>query len=656
MTSPQKEQAVQRGFIEVFTVLRADPWARFMVSMQGLVTVLFVVEVSGILSARPWFLPIPLLFAAAAAYLCLPRSHAVRDPEERRFWTFLVLATLAWMANFTTVWAFSESARSVGAVAVGLSAFFLVLAVDTRTHLRRRSESLFTFGEFEEEMTADSPDPFSPAGFFVIALWIYLRFLPLLLEESSEGAEPSVVFPMLLTGYLLARALGRVVILQRIRWRMFYGLLASVFFLVLLRILWLFHRNVPDDLLTAESRWTWSLAFCGLAIAARLQTKRFTSGRPMKVRSPGHKPAWAFLRGDPGLGLAAGLATLGFGLLCPFLHFMGYRLGMLDPRLAARREVLVLLWLILFAALAGWRYVRLERGARDFWLRRTEEIKNLRSGAEDLRVLVEHEATAKQQRLSDRYFELAFQDNPYAMSIHRLADGKILKVNGAFEELLGWSGEEAAGRGPRELKLHESRRTMAKLWRALVDRGRFIETEVLVRTRSGESLSVFVSASRLVVDMESTALVIYRRVPQRRVALQRLWARSRRLDRSRAAVFAADLDGRILYWNMAARDLVGLTESASLGRLFSTVLNTPEAQSWHRLAHRAHEVGLAGATLELNTRERWKLRVEVWAVAVRQSDRMAAGDETVTLFFFSPAPEHPVNALDADAPSPDEHR
>jgi PAS domain S-box-containing protein len=129
-------------------------------------------------------------------------------------------------------------------------------------------------------------------------------------------------------------------------------------------------------------------------------------------------------------------------------------------------------------------------------------------------------------RASEERFATAFRVSPDAVVISRLADGRILEVNPAWEKLFGYPAAEAVGRTSVGLGLFADPADRDRGLARLRERGTVRDFDLDVRTRAGEVRHASLSADRLVLGGEECLLTILRDVTERRRAEQALRAKS----------------------------------------------------------------------------------------------------------------------------------
>jgi PAS domain S-box-containing protein len=116
------------------------------------------------------------------------------------------------------------------------------------------------------------------------------------------------------------------------------------------------------------------------------------------------------------------------------------------------------------------------------------------------------EATEK-LRVSEERFLKAFQSNPICMSISRLADGKLIDVNGAWLLQSGFSREEVQGRTVVDLNLWARPEDRENLIGRLESQGSVRDVVVPVRRRFGGTRTERVAAE--IIELEGERCVLW---------------------------------------------------------------------------------------------------------------------------------------------------
>ncbi|HEV2426451.1 MAG TPA: PAS domain S-box protein [Terriglobia bacterium] len=214
---------------------------------------------------------------------------------------------------------------------------------------------------------------------------------------------------------------------------------------------------------------------------------------------------------------------------------------------------------------------------------------------------IERKRAEEALRESEERFSKAFRASPAAVTISTLIDGRYLDVNASFQKLLGYSREELLGQSAAEL-----------VWPAKSDRAAFVETlrrhevvremEVRLRTKSGETRDVLISAEQLHLRDETCVLSITQDVTERKRAEEALRRSEAELkDAQRVAQVGSwswSLETGAITWSDELYRIAGLDPSQpppsyeEFSRFYS-----PE--SWQRLRQAVQETIRTGDPYEL---------------------------------------------------------
>ena len=149
-------------------------------------------------------------------------------------------------------------------------------------------------------------------------------------------------------------------------------------------------------------------------------------------------------------------------------------------------------------------------------------------------------------------FKLAFERSGDAMFLTDI-DGVILYVNKAFEEIYGFSAEEALGQTPRILKSglipHE---VYQQFWQTLIA-GQIVAGEIINKTKAGELINIEGNNNPIMDENGNLIgfLSIHRDISERKQAEEALLRLGRVVEQSLDGTAIADLDGNMQFVNTA---------------------------------------------------------------------------------------------------------
>ena len=119
-------------------------------------------------------------------------------------------------------------------------------------------------------------------------------------------------------------------------------------------------------------------------------------------------------------------------------------------------------------------------------------------------------------RESEERFSKAFRLAPIPASISSLEDYRILEINNAFEEVMGYGKTEAVGRTTASLQMWVNREERDQVEAAL-DEGRgYRDLEVQFRSKSGEALDTLASAEVVTLNNVPCILGMFQDITERR--------------------------------------------------------------------------------------------------------------------------------------------
>ncbi len=185
--------------------------------------------------------------------------------------------------------------------------------------------------------------------------------------------------------------------------------------------------------------------------------------------------------------------------------------------------------------------------------------------------ITERQRMEEALRRSEEKFSKAFHLNPLTVAIVRQRDGHFLEVNRAWEELLGWSREEALGKTSLELGIWPDSTLRAAWVTDLRRNGNVKDVEIEFHTRNGEVRHVLLSADLIDLEGELCSLGMAVDITERKKMEEAL----RRSEDQFAKAFRSSplpitisrlSDGRYIDVNDAALNNFGWTRAETIAR------------------------------------------------------------------------------------------
>jgi PAS domain S-box-containing protein len=111
-------------------------------------------------------------------------------------------------------------------------------------------------------------------------------------------------------------------------------------------------------------------------------------------------------------------------------------------------------------------------------------------------------------RESELKFRTVFDYSPVAISIRDAHNGKILDVNDSWQQIFGYTKEEAAGRSIKELGLYIQNEDYEKSVATFDQQGKILNKPFLFRKKNGEIIQVLFSGKRIILEGKERILAM----------------------------------------------------------------------------------------------------------------------------------------------------
>ena len=174
---------------------------------------------------------------------------------------------------------------------------------------------------------------------------------------------------------------------------------------------------------------------------------------------------------------------------------------------------------------------------------------------------LEREELLRAAQRSEESFAAVFEESPFAVALTSLPEGRIVRVNRAFEQLFGFERDDLIGRTSPDLGIadDESRAEVTKRFRS---QGSVRDFECLRRTASGEERVISLSLSSIYLDREEFVLTTVQDVTERAHAEAALRESEQRLRMAQRAAGLGlhdwDIRSGELRWDDRIREIWGV--------------------------------------------------------------------------------------------------
>lgn len=173
-------------------------------------------------------------------------------------------------------------------------------------------------------------------------------------------------------------------------------------------------------------------------------------------------------------------------------------------------------------------------------------------------------------RASEERFAKAFQASPHPVVISELDTGRVVDLNEAACQLLGYRKEEVQGRTTAEIGVWQSAEEQTRFMDLLKQAGSVRNAEVQLRSKNGEARQVLLSSELIELHGKQCSVTVGDDITDRKRTedeLRRSHTFLRQvIDADPNFIFAKDREGRFTMANKAVADCYGTTVENLIGQ------------------------------------------------------------------------------------------
>ncbi len=188
--------------------------------------------------------------------------------------------------------------------------------------------------------------------------------------------------------------------------------------------------------------------------------------------------------------------------------------------------------------------------------------------------ITERKSAEEQIKASEEKFRKAFMTGADAFYIATLNEGRILEVNDRFQDVFGYSRDEAIGKTSLELGLYadpDDRRMMVSEIKA---KGHVRNLQLKGRRKGGDPIILLISVNLLQGNDGQLILGVVRDITEHTRAEESLIRLHQAVDASGEVIFMTDREGIITFVNPEFSRLYGYSEEEVLGKVTPRILKS----------------------------------------------------------------------------------
>jgi PAS domain S-box-containing protein len=186
------------------------------------------------------------------------------------------------------------------------------------------------------------------------------------------------------------------------------------------------------------------------------------------------------------------------------------------------------------------------------------------------RDITERKRVQEDLERSEERFSKVFRHSPTALSLTNAKTQLYLDVNGAFEQLCGYTRAELVGKSAREIGLQMDPSERASLAQQFQTQGFLRNVECAYRARDGRVVIGLTSAELIEIGGESCVLGVIADITDRKEIEEKLKVAQSRMavivSSAMDAIVAVDDQQRIVLFNVAAEKMFGCSARSVIGQ------------------------------------------------------------------------------------------
>jgi PAS domain S-box-containing protein len=231
-----------------------------------------------------------------------------------------------------------------------------------------------------------------------------------------------------------------------------------------------------------------------------------------------------------------------------------------------------------------------------------------------------------EQKLRDgeERFSKAFRSSPAALVIVRASDGTFLEVNGAFEQLLGYTQDQLVEKSIIDLNIVQNPEQGNEISRSLKETGAINSREIRLRRKDGQFIDVIASIETIAIGNQKTYIASLIDITERKQTEETLRLSEERyrglIESQQEPLSRIDADHKITFVNDAFCQMFGKDRNNIIGRSFDELANPDYLQQIAQSIAELDKPPFRATVEELALTKQGKRWIEWEAVPIKDKD------------------------------------